>query len=459
MKTRQDSLEEAVIKRARHSPPKTISLSSRLSDELLQQNHGSSLAHGVDDSRHSRAEQARLASSVRAGGKAFEVLRGRLYSGIEAHLRSMGMGEELANQAFQDFLWNDIWRFIAYEAPLASIRPLLSLVAEHLKRERVLTFARGGDRITPDKGEDVPSRGDSSFSDFDLVRMVREGLASFEGIMRIFQQALLRYILVRIHVPDLDEDDISQLVWAAAWRKLAFSDSYDSEKGGLYCYLYAFLLRKEVSEAVKGLRKKERLVAALCQEWGLPCGNDAGEVETVPQDAGPDDNEDLAEREKRVEALLQLLFRYGGYPHEVLTVVMGKGLYGLDTPRGIAADLVKLESDHGQERLHALVDTFWTEFRRHTSLSAAAVGRVSGYLETLRGQMVESFQCLAERRSPRDAEVLRLAPKPLLTSPVGESPLLAFAWRPDREVTEQMFRWCENVARRLKARLGVISSG
>ena len=65
----------------------------------------------------------------------------------------------------------------------------------------------------------------SGKADWDMVNVVQEGVRAFETIMNTFQATLLNYMLVRVHVPDVYEPDIYQLVWLAAWRKLAFEDS------------------------------------------------------------------------------------------------------------------------------------------------------------------------------------------------------------------------------------------
>lgn len=410
-----------------------------------------------------RTEQATLARKVRAGGKAFEAIRVKLAPAVERYIHRSGFESVYIASNQQDTVWNALWSFLEKAAPqkdkpkmlLASIIGFLDL-----DRLRGLLGSPDENRSLPVEvdddlasmvGVDLPL--DLGKEDWDLVKEVQEGVRAFETIMNTFKAALLNYILVRVHVPDVDEQDISQLVWLAAWRKLAFEDSYNPDLGGIYCFLHTFLLRKEVAEALGRHRRKLELLTRLCQEWGLPSPGSVKETAIMPDQPAME----LADAEVRAQAqeqLLCLLFRHGGYPHEILTVALGKGIHGLKTDRGIDADLDFVEHEYGRLPLKQVLETFGSIFRARNALPAPVLERVHKALDAVRQNLSVTFRELAETRVPKDTDALAQAPPAVLDQVTGESNLVAFAWRSGKSVGNQMFWWCENVTRRLRASLG-----
>jgi len=170
-------------------------------------------------------------------------------------------------------------------------------------------------------------------------------------------------------------------------------------------------------------------------------------------EASADDGEpELLARAR--ERLLSLLFDIGGYPHEVLTVAMGKAVYGTRRGGGIAADLEMVESQHGEQPLSAVFESFSRQLSAKAVLPGCALERVGVSLAAFGTKLALPFRRLAEERTPRDAFTISNAPSELLDRNTGGSTLTAFAWIRGQTVGQQMFRWCENVARRLRTRLG-----
>jgi len=223
-----------------------------------------------------RELQSALAAQVREGGLAFEELRGRLGLAVDRHLADLGWPIRTGQAADEEKIWNALWRFVTTDlAPRRPAKTALSCLLGYLDETRLTTILGGEWDEPPPPAEVAYTMAiDAQYDQvteaelWELVGRIQSSVQAFRRIMEAYHLALLRHILVGVHVPECDENDIAQLVWMAAWRKLAFEDTYDPSQSGLYCFLYTFLVRKEVAEVFRHLRRKQQLIEALHREWG-----------------------------------------------------------------------------------------------------------------------------------------------------------------------------------------------
>lgn len=311
-----------------------------------------------------------------------------------------------------------------------------------------------------------------------LASRIRDGMEAFERLTRALLDPFKAHLRVRLGGGPTDADDVAQAVWTALWRSLAFSAEYQADKGRLYTYLLSFLARRAVARAFEKSRRESDLKQRVRVALGLSSGGESGgawDAEEATEGTqpmkpaphhlpaaevqGPDAEwvaiEEQQERLAAEEELMCLLFRHGGYPHEVLTFGFAKVVSGQPSPRGIESDLQAVDRCYGAQPMAPLPDIIAERFAEQSGFSETALRRVFDGLTPLRENLRLPFRQLAESRKPRDIRSLNRGPVWLLDQITGDSAIRDYAAATGRPTTEAMTMWCDTLGRRLRALLGV----
>ena len=274
---------------------------------------------------------------------------------------------------------------------------------------------------------------------------------AFNQLVSSFERALKGFILGRI--PELmkdDVDDIAQEVWLAVLTRLRLAggtDAYDPAKGAFYTWLTTCRAKYIVKQWVtRVLRRTSRESPASPDENVEERTQEPAGLEEGHPDAIARFEEQLRLRLAVFNEVLRLAFLCGGYPHQQLAFGYSKLLYG----RTVQGDSRKVDAQHGHVPLAPLCEDFWRDYCAAVSLDAEASRRLSDYLAPVRTRAAMFVEDLFK------------------FSPVLLAQLRAFHGRvagtlsfrdhyTQRGFTTAIPDWCDKVARRVRAVLGLES--
>ncbi len=282
-----------------------------------------------------------------------------------------------------------------------------------------------------------------------LTEKARKGdKDAFNRLVEIFTLPLIGHILARIGGSRSDAEDIAQEVWLAAAGSIRLKPQeggFDIHKGGYYNYL----INRYAKFKIRQWKQKQK----RNREYPFPADREFKGLYPQIKDSDESSSPDallhfMEEREQKAKQyweLLRIVFLCGGLPHQQISFLYSKIIYGRKSPRGIEGNPKKVNERHGAESLNKLHEKFWKCFKAAAQIDESIIEGRRHYSDPLKKRLQLKVQTLVGN----DSRLMKYLAK-ILNIQAAETNLADYYAEFAGGYSTAVPDWCYKVERRIR---------